>query len=68
MPMAPGHQGPSGQRGGVRAPAEAQPSHGQGGRCLLQVLGAGGAAGPGCLLRPHVVVGCLRAWGEKTGV
>lgn len=50
--------------GGACAPAEAEPSHGQGGRCLLQVSGAGGAVGPGPLPQePHVVVGCLWAWG-----
>lgn len=54
---------------GTRVPAEAEPSHGQGGRCLLRVRGAGGAAGPACLpWEPHVVVGCLQAWGKKTGL
>lgn len=61
MPADPGHQGPSGWAGGVCAPTKAEPSHGQGSRCLLQVSGTGGAAGPGRLLQPHVVVGCLWA-------
>lgn len=65
-PRCPDTRVPQGGQG-VCAPAEAEPSHGQGGRCLLRVPGAGGAAGPG-LLQPHVVVGCLWVWGKKTGV
>lgn len=66
MPTVPRHQGPRGGQGCL-CPTEAEPSHGQGSCCTLQVPGARGAAGPG-LLQPHVVVGCLWAWGEKTGV